>query len=117
MIFAVIVIISRFAAKRGRSGKVSMEEKTIEERIKAIEGRNKRVESDKAWERSPIRIGLVIGITYIFAVGYLWIADTTNPFFGAMVPCLGFLLSMVSLKFVRRLWAKQKKSCETKEQN
>ena len=87
-------------------------EKSIEERIKAIEDRNQRVETDKAWERNPIRIGLIIVLTYCFAVGYLWLADTTSPFLGAIVPCLGFLLSTLSLKFIRKIWSRRKNSGE-----
>ena len=65
----------------------------LEKRIKLIEERNKRVESDKAWETCLIRKILIILFTYIFAVLYLKIADTTNPYFGAVVPCVGFFLS------------------------
>lgn len=65
----------------------------LEKKIKDIEERNKRVEKDKAWETSLLRKILIIVLTYIFAVLYLKIADTTNPFFGAVVPCVGFFLS------------------------
>ena len=80
-----------------------------EERLNKIEERNKRVEADKAWERSPIRIGLIILLTYLVALLYLWIADTTSPFLGALIPCIGFLLSTLSLKLVRKLWTKATK--------
>jgi len=81
---------------------------TIEARIQKIEERNKRVESDKAWERSPIRIGLILALTYSFAVLYIWLADMTNPFLGAVVPTMGFLLSVQSLKLVKRMWQKRR---------
>ena len=64
--------------------------KDLENRIKEIEKRNKRVEGDKSWETSILRKTLIIILTYIFAVLYLKIADTTNPFLGAVVPCAGF---------------------------
>lgn len=79
----------------------------IEERIKAIEERNKKVEGDKAWETSFVRKVLIIVLTYIFAVLYLKIADTTNPYFGAVVPCVGFYLSTQSLKIVKKYWLKK----------
>ena len=82
--------------------------KELEEKIKEIEERNKRVEGDKAWETSTLRKILIILLTYIFAVLYLMIADTTNPYFGAVVPCVGFFLSTQSLKIIKKFWLKKK---------
>lgn len=76
-------------------------------RIMNIEARNKRVENDKAWETSFTRKILIIIFTYIFAVLYLKVADTTNPYFGALVPCGGFFLSTLSLKKVKKIWLKK----------
>jgi len=82
-------------------------EKKIEDRIKAIEERNKRVEGDKAWETCFLRKILIIIFTYIFAVLYLKIADTTNPWFGAVVPCAGFYLSTQSINIIKKWWLKK----------
>ena len=83
-----------------------MEEKVkdLEKRITDIENRNKRVENDKAWETCLLRKILIIILTYIFAVLYLKIADTTNPYFGAVVPCVGFFLSTQTLNFIKKKW-------------
>lgn len=81
--------------------------KELEKRIAKIEDRNKRVEIDKNWEISKIRISIIIIMTYIFATLYLKIADTTNPFLGSVVPCVGFLLSTQSLKVIKKLWIKK----------
>lgn len=78
--------------------------KELESRIEKIEQRNKRVENDKAWETSTLRKILIITFTYIFAVLYLKIADTTNPFFGAVVPCVGFYLSTWSINIIKKWW-------------
>lgn len=80
----------------------------LEEKINEIEKRNHRVEQDKAWETSFLRKILIIVFTYIFAVLYLKLADTTNPWFGAVVPCAGFYLSTQSIKFVKNWWLKRK---------
>lgn len=82
--------------------------KELEERIIKIEERNKRVESDKAWETSTLRKILIIIFTYIFAVLYLKIADTTNPWFGAVVPCVGFYLSTQSINIIKKWWINNK---------
>lgn len=83
--------------------------KKLEKRIVDIEKRNKRVEGDKAWETSTLRKILIILLTYIFAVLYLKIADTTNPFFGAVVPCVGFFLSTQTLDVIKKKWLKKRK--------
>ena len=81
----------------------------LEKRIKKIEERNKKVELDKAWEGSTTRKILIILMTYVFAVLYLKIADTTNPYFGAVVPCVGFYLSTQSIDVIKKNWMKKKK--------
>lgn len=80
----------------------------MEERIKQIEDRNKRVEIDKAWERSFARIATISVITYVVAVTFLYIIDVSNPFLNALVPVLGFILSTQSLPFIKKLWMKNK---------
>lgn len=83
--------------------------KELEEKIKKIEARNKKVEGDKAWETSNLRKLLIIVLTYIFAVLYLTIADTTNPFFGAVVPCVGFFLSTQTIYIIKKKWLAKRK--------
>lgn len=83
---------------------MSDEVKELEKRITDIEKRNERVENDKAWETSALRKILILILTYIFAVLYLKIADTTNPFFGAVVPTVGFFLSTQTLNIVKKKW-------------
>ena len=84
-----------------------MDNKELEKRIIEIEKRNRKVESDKAWETSTTRKIIIITLTYIFAVLYLKIADTTNPFFGAVVPCVGFFLSTQTLNIIKKEWLKR----------
>ena len=85
-----------------------MNNKELEKRIEAIEERNKRVEGDKAWETSWLRKLLIIVLTYIFAVLYLKIADTTNPLLGAVVPTVGFFLSTQTLNVIKKQWLKRR---------
>ena len=86
-----------------------MNNKELEKRIIAIEERNKKVEGDKAWETSPLRKLLILILTYIVAVLYLHVADTTNPFLGAVVPCVGFFLSTLTINIIKKLWLKGRK--------
>jgi hypothetical protein len=75
----------------------------MEERLIAIEERNKKVEADKKWETSLIRRGGIIVLTYIFAVLFMYTIGESQPFLKALVPTCGFLLSTLSLKFLRKL--------------
>ncbi|MBO5376630.1 MAG: hypothetical protein J6A52_07275 [Bacilli bacterium] len=86
-----------------------MEDKIVklEKKIKDIEERNKKVELDKKWETCLLRKVLIIVMTYIFAVLYLTVADTTNPFLGAVVPCVGFYLSTQSINLIKKWWIKK----------
>lgn len=80
----------------------------LENKIENIQIRNTRVEGDKAWETSLIRILLIICFTYIFATLYLYVADTTNPFLGAIVPCAGFFLSTLTIKPIKKFYLKKR---------
>ena len=81
----------------------------LESEIKQIKARNHKVEGDKAWETSWLRRILIIFFTYIFAVLWLTLADTTNPFLGAIVPCAGFLLSTLTIYSVKSVFIKNRK--------
>ena len=81
----------------------------LESEIKQIKSRNRKVEGDKAWETSWLRRILIIAFTYLFAVLWLSLADTTNPFLGAIVPCAGFLLSTLTIYSVKSLFIKHRK--------
>ena len=77
----------------------------IEERIKKIEDRNKRVELDKKWETSWTRRICIMIITYIVVIIYSYvISKYTNIFLSSLVPVIGFTLSTLSLKLVRKIW-------------
>ncbi len=79
----------------------------IEERIKKIEDRNKRVELDKKWETSWTRRICIMIITYIVVIIYSYvISKYTNIFLSSLVPVIGFTLSTLSLKLVRKIWGK-----------
>ena len=79
---------------------------SLEERIEKIEKRNKNVEADKAWEGSWVRKLVLITFTYIAVGLYLKVINVDKPWINAIVPSLGFLLSTLTLPFIKTLWIK-----------
>ncbi|MDO8451347.1 MAG: hypothetical protein Q7S76_00575 [bacterium] len=76
----------------------------IEDRIQKIEERNLRVEADKAWETSALRIGSIMLATYIIAYGVLVGIGNSNALRNALIPVVGYFLSTQSLPFLKRSW-------------
>ena len=72
--------------------------------LQAIQERNARVEADKAWETSWARRISIAVMTYIIAALYMNYAGLNSPMLGAFVPSGGYLLSTLSLPFVRNFW-------------
>ena len=79
----------------------------LEKEIKKIQERNKRVELDKAWETSWTRRICIMILTYIVVIIYSYvIRKFDNIFLSSLVPVIGFTLSTLSLKLVRKIWGK-----------
>ena len=86
-----------------------MSEKDLEREIAAIKTRNSRVETDKAWETSWTRRICIMVLTYAVVVLYsTTISQISNPWLSSLIPVMGFLLSTLSLRLVRRLWEKRR---------
>lgn len=79
----------------------------IEQRIEAIEERNKHVEKNKAWEISIVRRVSIAILTYGTVVAYHIIIGADNVFIISLVPVIGFLLSTLSLQFIRNRFEKK----------
>lgn len=86
-----------------------MSEKDLEKEIAAIKARNKRVETDKAWETSWTRRLCIMVLTYAVVVLYsATISQVSNVFLSSLVPVMGFLLSTLSLRLIRKAWEKRR---------
>ena len=83
--------------------------KNIRTELRQIQTRNKRVETDKAWETSLTRKFLIAILTYIVIVLFFFAAGLPDPFINSLVPTTGFVLSTLSLPFFKRIWIKSKK--------
>ena len=81
----------------------------LEKEIKEIKKRNARVELDKTWETSWTRRLCICVLTYVVVVFYSYtIQSTNNIFFSSLVPVIGFTLSTLSLRGVRKIWEKHR---------
>jgi hypothetical protein len=72
--------------------------------LAAIKIRNARVEADKAWETSSARRASIAVMTYVLAVILFIIMSAPNPFLTALVPAVAYLLSTLTLPFLKDWW-------------
>lgn len=75
-------------------------------RIRQIELRNQKVETDKAWETSLTRRVSITVLMYLVVLAYLLIIGSERPFIDAFVPPIGFLLSTLVMRHIRYIWQK-----------
>ncbi len=73
-------------------------------RLSAIEERNARVEAEKAWETSFFRSSVIAAIIYIVAAVVLFSVGSQNPWLNALIPAIGYILSMQSLPVIKKHW-------------
>lgn len=80
--------------------------KELEVEINKIKERNRRVENEKEWETSWIRKILIGVLTYLVISLFFLVAELPNPFINSIVPTLAFILSTLSLSYIKNLWLK-----------
>lgn len=80
----------------------------LEREVEKIKARNRKVEADKAWETSYSRRVLLILFIYLAVGLYLNAIRIPNPWLNAIVPSIGFMLSMLTLPFFKNIWLKSK---------
>jgi len=79
-----------------------------EKEIENIKKRNAKVELDKKWETSMTRKTFIAILTYIIVVIYSYSTrKISNVFLSSLIPVMGFILSTLSLKFIRNIWEKK----------
>lgn len=81
----------------------------IEKEITALKERNKRVESDKAWEGSFTRRGLIALITYGLACWFMHSIGVPDFYLNALIPTGGYILSTLTIPVVKNIWLKLRK--------
>lgn len=87
----------------------------INKRVATIEKRNKLVELDKAWETSWTRRISIALLTYLVVVAYLGFVIKINPWLNALVPVVGFLLSTLTISYLKQYWIRNKDNTAAKD--
>ncbi len=78
----------------------------LKKEIDQIKARNKKVETDKAWETSSLRKIIVAILTYIVVVIFFFTAGLPKPFINAIVPSIAFLLSTLTVPLFKKWYIK-----------
>jgi hypothetical protein len=78
----------------------------LEQKVVALEARNKKVDINKAWETSLSRKILLVIVTYLVIVLTLAVIQNPQPWINAVIPALGFFLSTLTLPFIKKYWVK-----------
>ena len=79
----------------------------LEDAVTKIQIRNAKVEANKAWETSGIRILSIAIITYLVITLILNIIGVSQILLNAIIPTVGFLLSIQTLPIIKRWWIKK----------
>lgn len=75
--------------------------------LAGIKERNARVEADKAWETSLTRRVAVAASTYVIMGIFLTMIGAPDPWSNALVPCGAYVLSTLTLPFLKSWWLKR----------
>lgn len=87
-----------------------MEIEDLKNEIESIKERNKRVELDKKWETSWTRKICICILTYIVVIIYSYVVrNYDNILLSSLVPVIGFTLSTLSLRYIRKTWEQKVK--------
>lgn len=77
-----------------------------EQRLAALEQRNVKVDSNKAWEGSWTRRLFIMAVTYVVAVSWLAVIHESDLWLKAVVPVAGFLLSTLTIGPLKHVWVR-----------
>lgn len=83
----------------------SLEE--LASRIVKVEERNRRVETDKAWETCWTRRVLIAALTYLVVVLFFYAARLPKPWLNSLVPAVAFILSTATVPLLKSYWLKK----------
>lgn len=80
----------------------------MEETIRTLLNRNKRVEAEKAWELSITRRAFLAILTYSTAAMLLWLLGEERFLLLSFIPAVSYVFSTLSLPQVKRWWLRNR---------
>jgi len=75
-----------------------------DEELLALKARNTRVETEKAWEVSWTRRFSIAVVTFVITFAYMKLTKQEPLWLGSFVPAFGYLLSTVSIPYLKEFW-------------
>ena len=81
----------------------------LEAQVDLLRERNVRVEADKAWETSRVRVFFLAIITYLVTCLVFSLISVPNPLLNALIPTVAYFLSTQSLPILKRWWLSRKR--------
>lgn len=79
----------------------------LEKEIELIKQRNRRVETEKAWETSKTRTLMIAVMTYFVVAVFFEFLGAADPLGDAIVPSLAFMLSTLGSPVIKKWWLKR----------
>ena len=76
----------------------------LNDEIIKIKERNKKVETDKAWETSLTRKLSILLLTYVVIAITLQILGLPKPLVNAIIPAIAFFLSTLTIPLFKIWW-------------
>lgn len=80
----------------------------LKEEIEKIKARNKRVETDKAWELSRTRTIFIAVSTYFLIFTFMILIGDNRPFLNALIASIGYLISTSTYGIIKNWWLKRR---------
>lgn len=84
--------------------KIKERNQNLENSVSSIFARNKRVEREKEWETSWTKKLMIAVLTYVVIATFFIFANFPEPLKSAIVPSIAFILSTLSIPFIKNLW-------------
>ena len=80
----------------------------LENQVDLILQRNLKVEAEKAWETSLFRRLVILLLTYLLTSLVFWLLGVYRYFLNAIIPSLGYLLSIQTLPIIKKWWIERR---------
>lgn len=76
----------------------------LQTEIEKIKRRNKRVETDKAWETSLTRSVFIALSTYIMIFVLMLLINADRPHLNALIPVIAYFISSATYGIIKKRW-------------